>query len=81
MRESIWSKHFQFSSVTQSCPTLCNPINCSMPGLRVHPNSQNSLKLTSNESVMPSSHLIKIKMIKNLLRFIKYNRDKQNHQK
>ena len=23
----------QFSSVTQSCPTLCNPMNCSMPGL------------------------------------------------
>ena len=26
----------QFSSVTQSCPTLCNPMNCSMPGLLVH---------------------------------------------
>ena len=26
----------QFSSVTQLCPTLCNPINCSMPGLPVH---------------------------------------------
>ena len=26
----------QFSSVTQSCPTLCNPKNCSMPGLSVH---------------------------------------------
>ena len=25
-----------FSSVTQSCPTLCNPMNCSMPGLPVH---------------------------------------------
>ena len=22
----------QFSSVTQSCPTLCNPMDCSMPG-------------------------------------------------
>ena len=29
-------KHFQFSSVTQSCPTLCNPMNCSTPGLPVH---------------------------------------------
>ena len=27
----------QFSSVTQSCPTLCNPMNCSTPGLPVHP--------------------------------------------
>ena len=26
----------QFSSVTQSCPTLCNPMNCSMPGFPVH---------------------------------------------
>ena len=26
----------QFSSVTQSCPTLCNPMNCSKPGLPVH---------------------------------------------
>jgi len=27
---------FIFSSVTQSCPTLCDPMNCSMPGLPVH---------------------------------------------
>jgi len=26
----------QFSSVAQSCPTLCNPMNHSMPGLPVH---------------------------------------------
>ena len=26
----------QFSSVAQSCPTLCNPMNCSTPGLPVH---------------------------------------------
>ena len=25
----------QFSSVAQSCPTLCNPMNCSTPGLPV----------------------------------------------
>ena len=25
-----------FSSVAQSCPTLCDPMNCSMPGLPVH---------------------------------------------
>ena len=25
----------QFSSVTQSCPTLCNPMNCSLPGSSV----------------------------------------------
>ena len=26
----------QFRSVAQSCPTLCDPMNCSMPGLPVH---------------------------------------------
>ena len=26
----------QFSSVTQSCSTLCDPMNCSTPGLPVH---------------------------------------------
>ena len=26
----------QFNSVTQLCPTLCGPINCTMPGLSVH---------------------------------------------
>ena len=49
----------QFSSVTQSCPTLCDPMNRSMPGLPVHHQfSWSSLRLTSIESVMPSSHLI-----------------------
>ena len=26
----------QFSSAAQSCPTLCNPMNCSTPGIPVH---------------------------------------------
>ena len=26
----------QFSAVTQSCPTLCDPMDYSMPGLPVH---------------------------------------------
>ena len=28
--------NIQFSSVAQSCPTLCNPMNCSTPGLPLH---------------------------------------------
>ena len=48
----------QFSSVAQSCPTLCSPMNRSMPGLPVHHQLLSSLKLMSIESVMPSSHLI-----------------------
>ena len=30
----LWT--IQFSSVTQSCLTLCNPMECSTPGLPVH---------------------------------------------
>ena len=29
-------KSVQFSSVAQLCPTLCDPMNCSTPGLPVH---------------------------------------------
>src|SRR5574341_634767 len=48
----------QFSSVAQSCLTLCDPMNRSTPGLPVHHQLPSSLILTSIESVMPSSHLI-----------------------
>ena len=50
--------HSQLSSVVQSCPTLCNPVNCSTPGLPVHTSSWSLLKLMSIDSVMPSNHLI-----------------------
>ena len=32
----IISYHLQFSSVAQSCLTLCDPMDCSTPGLPVH---------------------------------------------
>ena len=49
----------QFSSVAQLCLTLCNPLNtaCQASSLSVT-NSRSSLRPTSIESVMPSSHLI-----------------------
>ena len=43
---------------TQSCPTLCDPMNCSTPGLPVHHQCRSSLRLMSIASVMPSRHLI-----------------------
>ena len=46
------------SSVAQSCPTLCDPMDCSMPGFPVFTTSQSLLKLMSIELVMPSNHLI-----------------------
>ena len=48
----------RFSSVTQSCPTLCNPMNCSTPGIPVITNSRNLFKPMSIASEMPSNHLI-----------------------
>ena len=49
----IW---VQFSSFAQLCLTLCNPMNCSTPGLPVH---HQFPKYTHTQVlVMPSSHLI-----------------------
>ena len=48
----------QFGSVIQSCPTLCDPMNRSTPGLPVHHQLLSSPKLMCIELVMPSSHLI-----------------------
>ena len=48
----------QFSSVTQSCPTLRDPMNCSMPGLPVHHQLPEFTEIHGIQSVMPSSHLI-----------------------
>ena len=45
----------QFSPVAQSCLTLCDPMDCSTPGLPVHHRSL--LRLMSIEAVMPSNHL------------------------
>ena len=40
---------FQFSSVAQLCPTLCDPMDCSTPGLPGITNSWSLLKLLSIE--------------------------------
>ena len=50
--------HSQFSSVAQSCPTLYDPMDCSMPGLPVHHQHLEFAQSMSIESVMPSNHLI-----------------------
>ena len=53
----------QFSSVAQSCLTLCSPMDCSMPGFLSITNSQSLLKLMSIESVMPSNHIILCRLL------------------
>ena len=58
--KSLWFSQFviiQFSSVAQSCLTLCDPMHCSMPGLPVH---QQLLEFTQSHVhwVMRSNHLV-----------------------
>ena len=43
--------------MAQSCPTLCNLVDCSIPGLSIT-NFWSLLKVMSIELVMPSNHLI-----------------------
>ena len=45
-------------SVAQSCPTLCNPMDCSTPDFHVLHYLLELIKLMPIESVMPSNHLI-----------------------
>ena len=52
------SESVQFSSVTQLYLTICDPMDCSTPGLPIHQKLPGLPKLMSIESVMPSNHLI-----------------------
>ena len=45
-------------SVAQSCPTLCDPIDCSTPGFPILHHLSELAQLMSIESVMLSNHLI-----------------------
>ena len=48
----------QFSSVAQSCLTLCDPIDCNTPASMPFTISQSLLKPISIELVLPFNHLI-----------------------
>ena len=47
----------QFSSVTQSCPTLCDPMDFSTPGFPVHHQLLDLAQTHVYPSVMPSNHI------------------------
>ena len=53
----FFNVHLQFSSVAQSCPTLCNSWTAAHQASLSITNSQSVLKLII-KSVMPSTHLI-----------------------
>ena len=51
---------FQFSSVAQSCPTLYDPMDCSMPGFPVHhllPEFTQTHGLRVSDAIQPSHPL------------------------
>ena len=50
--------YIQFSSITQSCPILCNPWTTARQASLYILNSWSLLKLMSIKSLMPSNHLI-----------------------
>jgi len=60
LRDTVSREYYkvQFSSVAQSCLTLCHPMNRSTPTSLSIFNSRSSPKLMSIEFVIPSSHLI-----------------------
>ena len=49
---------YQFSSVTQSWPTLCDPMDCSTPGLPVYHHLPEFAQTHVHQVMMPSNHLI-----------------------
>ena len=60
---SIWTELIEhvtlmFSSVTLSCPTLCDPMDCSTPGLLVHHQLPGLTQNHFHWVLMPSNYLI-----------------------
>ena len=54
----IHGQRVQFSSIAQSRPTLCNHMDCSMPGFPVHHQLPELAQTHVIKSGMPSNHLI-----------------------
>ena len=54
----FWGFFFVFSSVTPSCLTLCDPMDCSTPGLPIHHQLLELTQTHVHRVVMPSIHLI-----------------------
>ena len=69
---NVWSKFpstaslVMFSSVAQSCLTLCDPMNCSMPGLPVHhqlPESTRTHVRQVSDAIQPSRPLLSLLLL------------------
>ena len=58
LSQKYFNQSVQFSPVAELCPTLCDPMDCSIPVHLSITNSQSLLKLMSIKLVMPSNCLI-----------------------
>ena len=58
IRLCTWVLTGNCCSVPKSLPTLCDPMDCNLPGFPPFTISQSLHKLTSTEQVLPSNHLI-----------------------
>ena len=58
LRSHNYNVQIQLSSVAQACWTLCHPMDFSTPGFPVHHQLPKLAQTMSNESVMPSNHLM-----------------------
>ena len=56
--DHVYTQNIQFSSIPQSCSTLCHPMGCARQSLLSITNCWSLLKLMSIESLMPSNHPI-----------------------
>ena len=60
LERKLWQTSVQFSSVAQSCPTFCDPMNRSMPGLPVHHQVPESTQINVHwvsDAIQPSDPL------------------------
>ena len=61
LEDGAYLVSLQFSSVTQSCPALCDPMDCSTPGFPVHqqlPELTQSLVHQVSDAIQPSHPLL-----------------------
>ena len=64
----------QFSSVAQSCPTLCDPMNCSTPGLPVHhqlPEFTQTHNPRVSDAIQPSHPLLSLLLLPSIFSSIR----------
>ena len=70
----VWLHSVQFSSVAESCPTLCDPVNHRMPGLPVHqqlPESTQPHVHWVSDAIQPSLPMLSPSLLPSVIPSIK----------